>query len=170
MRNINIFVKPYINHIKKVGYTILILIVIGIFSVSSLMAFTLTCRKHFCYYNKCYKCCKHNFDKKIKCFFEKTNDFGNWILLDLASVGIILGTFLILILLKKTFIKMKKYFTDCKNKYQLRILSNNHYNKKIIYTSINFNESLEKIEELEELEELEVNEYKEELDPLLMTA
>ena len=165
----NIFIKPYIICIKKVFYSILLLIVFEIFSISSLIGFTLTCGKYFCYYDNCYK---HNFDKKIKCFFDKTNNFSDWLIINLASLGIICGTFLILILLRKSFIKIKKYFTDCKSKYKFIILSNNHNNRKKKYAprSEPFEplEKIEEIEELEEIEEIEANVYEEEQDPLLM--
>ena len=171
MTNINIFVKPYIICIKKVFYIMLLLIIFELFSISSLIGFTLTCGKHFCYYDNCYK---HTFDKKIKCFFDKTNNFSDWLILDFTSLGIICGTILILILLRKAFIKIKKYFTDC-SKYKFIILSNNHNNRKKKYAPrsepfepLEKIEEIEEIEELEELEEIEANVYEEEQDPLLM--
>ena len=151
MKNINFLNRLPINYIKNIFYVFLFLFILVVYSTSSLFAFIFTCGKNFCYYNDCYN---NDFDIKTKCFFNKINDFSEWIMLNFTSGLIIVTTLMIIILLKNIYVKINKYILDYKNKYKFlsssRIYNNNNCkSKNTFFFSCN---SLEKILETEILE------------------
>lgn len=88
-------------HVKKIFLTFLFIFGIIVFSFFNIFTLILTCSDVYCYYKKCHH---HSFHDKTECFFDKTDDLGDWILLDLFSLSIYF-TILMTIIISKIFYK-----------------------------------------------------------------
>jgi len=96
------------------------------------------------------------------CFFDKTNGLDDWIILDLGACGIYLIIIVILVLLKKSFVKIKKCIIDCKNNYYHLVMPTSYLiNKNTFSPSLSPPKNLSDKFEKESLETEEIN-------PLLM--
>ena len=103
------------NHIKKIFYFFIVLSTIVIFSLCNIFTLIMTCGNHYCYYKKCNK---YNFGNKIECFFDKTDDIFDWLMLDLFMITIITVVFMIIIFCKIIYKKIKKWYNNYKyNQY-----------------------------------------------------
>ena len=118
--------KRTLYFIRKLSYAILFLFAFVVFSLSSLFAFTITCNEYYCYYKNCNK---NNFDEKVNCFIEKTNNFNSWMLLDLMSGGYILSISFIVFTARVLFIQIKKSIVAC-NYYRVSAVNSKFMNKK----------------------------------------
>ena len=99
--------KKMVYCLKKIVHAFLLLFALIIFSLSSIFSWILICNEHYCYYEKCYK---NNFDEKMNCFFDQTNNFSNWSLLDLMFGGYILAIIFTMLTMRMLYTKIIKLF------------------------------------------------------------
>jgi hypothetical protein len=159
IKNTNLFNKLPDKYVKYIFSGFLLLLGLTIYSLCNIFTFIITCNKYFCYYSSCYE---HYFDKTTECFFDKTDGLDDWLILDFGATGIYFAIILILVLLKKLFVKIKKCFLDYKYKYYSWLFPNTHMTNK--YTSTSSFTSGKGLYDKFEEESLETDE----MDPLIM--
>lgn len=144
-------------HMIQIFWAFLIICRIIVFSFLNIFTLIFTCSDFYCYYKKCNKC---SFDKKIDCFFDKTNNLIDWILLNLFC-------FIIYFVLLLTFIVIKIFYKKISHCY-FNYKNNKINNYQQIIRTANINDIFEpRITEIcidvDFCEELQI----EETDPLL---
>lgn len=146
--------KTTLFFLRKSSHAILFLFTFIVFSICSFFVFTMTCNEHYCYYKNCNK---NNFDEKVNCFIEKTNNFNSWMLLDLMSGGCILSISFIVFTARVLFVQIKKSIVAC-NYYHVSAVNPKFMNKRKSFKNYVLPlESLkESIEELAEESEEEL--------------
>jgi hypothetical protein len=137
--------KKHIRNILLFFVTIFSLIT---FSFVNIFTLIITCNKYYCYYKKCVK---YNILDKINCFFDKTDDIGDWIMLNLFSLVIIFSIIVIFVVGKIFYKKIKNFYIKYKNKKRI------NEEKTQVFFSESTNIEIREIEEI----------YSEERDPLI---
>lgn len=125
-----------------------------VFSFFNIFILIITCNDFYCYYKKCHK---YNLYKKTECFLDKTDDIGDWIILNLFSVSIYLLLLSVVILLRIFYKKIMIYYITYKNKNKnvININSlNNIFEPRETETEIHINVELS--EELESEEKIPI--------------
>ena len=150
--------KRIVYFLRKLSYAILFLFAFVVFSLSSLFAFAMTCNQNYCYYKNCNK---NNFDEKVVCFTEKTNNFNNWMLLDLIFSGYILSV-LFVVFIARTLCEQIKKLIITHNYYRSSTVNSKFMNKRKSFKNYilpleSLKESIEQSSEESEEESLEID-------------
>lgn len=109
---------------KKIFLAFIIIFATIIFSLFNIFTLILTCSEYYCYYKKCHD---YNFDKKMECFFDKTDDLLDWLILNIFSIGIYFSLIMSILLMRLCCKKIMHFYTNYKNR---NIDNNPNINKK----------------------------------------
>jgi len=102
------------SYIRKILLAFIFIFTTIIFSLFNIFTLIVTCSKYYCYYKKCQNY-KYNFDNKMKCFFDKTDDLLDWSILNIFSLGIYFTLIMSVLITKIFYKKVKHYFISYKN-------------------------------------------------------
>lgn len=106
--------RPTQLYIKRTIYAFLFVLAFIIYSFFNIFFLIITCNNYLCYYKKCNK---HNFDHKMECFFDKTDDLIDWLFLDLFSLFTICLIISLFVFIKYIFYTVKNHCKIYIDKY-----------------------------------------------------